>query len=149
MENSLKSDDNNPVLLIEDNPDDIIITKRAWKIGQFKNPLLEVRDSEEALKLLRKEGKYVKAPRPCLILLDLKMPRMDGLELLEKIKRDVTLKNIPVVVLTASDKNRDIERAFQLGCNSYIVKPVTIQNFIEAVIEIKRYWLILCELPFE
>ena len=149
MENWLNSVDNNPVLLVEDNPDDILITRRAWKVGQIKNPLFEVRDGEEALDFLRKEGEYKEAPKPCLILLDLKMPRMDGLELLEKIKEDESLKNIPVVVLTGSKRNKDIERAFQLGCNSYIVKPVTIQNFIKVVTEIKRYWLLLCELPFE
>jgi len=147
MENFFKDADNFPVLLVEDNSDDILITRRAWKVGQIKNPLHEVRDGEEALDFLRKEGEYAGAPRPSLILLDLKMPRMDGLELLKIIKGDDSLKKIPVVVLTGSNKSKDVERAFQLGCNSYIVKPVTIQNFIETVIDIKRYWLVLCEIP--
>jgi CheY-like chemotaxis protein len=149
MENLLKNIDDYPVLLVEDSLDDILITRRAWKVGQIKNPLFEVRDGEEALTFLHKEGEYIEAPRPCLILLDLKMPRMGGLELLEIIKRDDSLKKIPVVVLTTSNRSKDVERAYQLGCNSYIVKPVNFPNFIDAVIEIKRYWLILCEIPYE
>jgi len=148
MENFFKDADNFPVLLVEDNSDDILITRRAWKVGQIKNPLHEVRDGEEALDFLRKEGEYAGAPRPSLILLDLKMPRIDGRELLKIIKGDDSLKKIPVVVLTGSNKSKDVERA-GARCNSYIVKPVTIQNFIEAVIDIKRYWLVPCEIPYE
>jgi CheY-like chemotaxis protein len=147
MENLLECADNNPVLLVEDNPDDILITRRAWKIGQIENPLFEVRDGKEALTFLRKEGEYTEAPKPSLIILDLRMPRLNGLELLEIIKEDDSLKKIPVVVLTASNKNKDVEKALQLGCDDYIVKPVTFQNFIKVVIEIKRYWLSLCEIP--
>lgn len=149
MEFFLERIDDYPVLLVEDRLDDILITRRAWKAGQIKNPLFDVRDGEEALRFLHSQGEYLDAPRPCLILLDLKMPRMDGLEFLKIIKEDNSLKKIPVIVLTTSNRSKDVERAYQLGCNSYIVKPVTFLNFIKAVIEIKRYWLILCELPYE
>ena len=135
------------ILLVEDNPDDVLITRRAWKKGDIKNPLIVVDDGEKALKFLRKEGEYKNAPTPCLILLDLKMPRSDGFEVLETIKADDTMKIIPVIVLTSSDRDLDIERAYQLGCNSYIVKPLSFENFVKAIIEIEHYWLTISELP--
>ena len=104
-------------------------------------------DGEKALKFLRKEGEYNDAPTPCLILLDLKMPRSDGFEVLETIKADDTMKIIPVIVLTSSDRDLDIERAYQLGCNSYIIKPVNFENFVKAIIDIEHYWLTISELP--
>ena len=136
-----------PVLLVEDNPDDILITKRAWEKGRIKNPLHVVNNGEEALQFLRKEGRYKGAPTPCLVLLDLKMLRMDGFEVLEEIKGDDELKSIPIIVLTSSDREQDIERAYKLGCNSYIAKPMDFENFIKAVVEIKSYWLKLCKMP--
>jgi len=136
-----------PVLLVEDNPDDILITKRAWEKGRIKNPLHVVNNGEEALQFLRKEGRYKCAPTPCLVLLDLKMLRMDGFEVLEEIKGDDELKGIPIIVLTSSDREQDVERAYKLGCNSYIVKPMDFENFIKAVVEIKNYWLTLCKMP--
>lgn len=136
-----------PVLLVEDNPDDVLITKRAWKKGCIKNSLHVVNNGEEALQFLRREKDYADAPTPCLILLDLKMPRMDGFEALEEIKGDNELKSIPVIVLTSSDRDQDVERAYKLGCNSYIVKPINFENFIEAIVEINRYWLNICKMP--
>jgi CheY-like chemotaxis protein len=138
-----------PILLVEDNPNDVLITERACKIGQIKNKLIVARDGEEALNFLYRRGKYSYAPRPCLILLDLKMPRMDGFEVLETVKSDYSLKKIPIIVLTTSERSRDVEQAYQLGCNNYIVKPVGFENFLKAVVEIKCYWLILCEIPCE
>ncbi len=136
-----------PVLLVEDNPDDVLITRRAWKKGGLKNQLCIVNNGEEALMFLRRGEGYVDAPTPCLILLDLKMPRMDGFDVLEIIKDDDTLRSIPVIILTSSERDKDIERAYQLGCNSYIKKPVNFTNFIEAITEIKRFWLTLSKIP--
>ena len=135
-------------LMAEDSPDDIVITKRAWKKGNIKNKLYIVNNGEETLDFLYKRGKFADAPSISLLLLDLKMPRMNGFEVLEVIKKDAGLKRIPVIVLTSSNRGRDVERAYDLGCNSYIVKPVGYDNFLKAVIEIQRYWILLCEIPY-
>lgn len=136
-----------PVLLVEDNPDDVLITKRAWMKGQIKNQLCVVNNGEEALQFIYKKGIYSDAQTPCLILLDLKMPKSDGFEVLENIKKNDELKKIPVIVLTSSDRTADIERAYSLGCNSYIVKPVNFDKFIKALIDIEKYWLIISKIP--
>ena len=136
-----------PILLAEDNMDDVLITKRAWKKGLIKNELFVVRDGEEALDFLYKKNDFKHAPNPCMLLLDLKMPKLDGFEVLTVIKKDNQLSVLPVIVLTSSNRDKDIQRAYELGCNSYIIKPVNFNNFIKAVIEIQRYWLILCEIP--
>lgn len=137
----------NSVLLVEDGPDYALITKRVWKKECDKNTLHVVNDGEQALRFLHKEEEYVDALPPCLLLLDLKMPGMDGFEVLEKIKGDDELKSIPVIVLTSSERSEDIERAYKLGCNSYIVKPRIFENVLKAIIEIKRYWLTTCKVP--
>ena len=93
--------------------------------------------------------KQVKTHVPDVILLDVMMPRVDGFEVLKTVKRDVILKSIPVVVLTSSRVNSDLDRAYDLGCNSYIVKPVNYDNFLEAVIDIQRYWILVCEIPIK
>ena len=136
-----------PILLAEDNMDDVLITKRAWKKGLIKNELFVVRDGEEALDFLYKKNDFKHAPNPCMLLLDLKMPKLDGFDVLSVIKKDNELSVLPVIVLTSSNRDKDILRAYELGCNSYIIKPVNFNNFINAVIEIQRYWLILCEIP--
>ena len=136
-----------PILLAEDSVDDILITKRAWKEGQIKNPLYIVRDGEEAIDFLFKTGEYLDAPTPALVLLDLQMPRMDGFEVLLKLKTDEKFKKLPIIVLTSSPRDKDVDRAYQLGCNSYICKPVNFDNFIKAVIDIHKYWLVLCKIP--
>ena len=136
-----------PILLAEDNTDDILMVKRAWKKGLLKNNLHIVNDGEEAIDFLYRRGKYSDAPKPSLILLDLKMPKIDGFKVLEIIKNDEELKQIPVIVLTGSNRDKDLERAYELGCNSYIVKPVTLDNFIQAVVDIQRYWILLCKIP--
>jgi CheY-like chemotaxis protein len=135
------------ILMAEDNPDDIIITKRAWKNGRIQNPLYVVKNGEEAIEFLYKKGSYTDAPTPSLMLLDLKMPRMDGFEVLSKLKNDIRFRKMPIIVLTTSDRDKDIERAYQLGCNSYICKPVNFENFIKVVMDIQQYWLILCKIP--
>jgi CheY-like chemotaxis protein len=135
------------ILMAEDNPDDIMITRRAWKKSYIKNKLYFVKDGEEALDFLYKRGKYVDAPYISLLLLDLNMPKMDGFEVLETVKGDPELMQLPVIVLTSSISDRSIKRAYELGCNSYIVKPVGYDNFLKAIIEIQRYWILLCEIP--
>lgn len=136
-----------PILLVEDNPDDIMITKRAFAKGRILNKLYVVQDGEEAIEFLRKRGKYKDVPTPTLVLLDLKMPKMNGFEVLEQIKGDKDLKSIPIVVLTSSERDKDIEEAYKLGCNSYIVKPVNFDNFIKTVVDIKEYWLSISRVP--
>jgi CheY-like chemotaxis protein len=135
------------ILMAEDNVDDIIITRRAWKEGNIKNPLHVVKDGEEALEFLYKIGKYKDAPTPSLMLLDINMPKMNGFEVLEKLKTDERHKKMPIIMLTTSEREKDIETAYNLGCNSYICKPVNFENFINAVIKIQQYWLILCKIP--
>ncbi len=138
-----------PILLAEDNPDDVLITKRAWKKGNIKNKLYIVNNGAEALQFLYKQGAHVNAPTPSLMLLDLKMPRVDGFEVLKTIKQDPQLKTMPVIVLTTSNREKDIQLAYDLGCNSYIVKPVGYENFLKAVVDIQRYWIILNEKPYK
>lgn len=138
-----------PILLAEDNEDDIVITERALKKGKIQNKLYVVRDGEEAIQFLRKEGKYKDAPTPALILLDLKMPKLDGFGVLKEIKSDDDQKSTPVIVLTSSARDKDIERAYKLGCNNYIVKPINFENFIKTVVEINKYWLLISKIPMQ
>lgn len=140
---------NNSILLVEDNSDDVLITRRALLKGRVKNTLHVVGDGEKAIKFLRKEDEYQKSPTPTLILLDLKMPKLDGFQVLKEIKSDDKLKSIPVTVLTTSDRDKDVEDAYRLGCNSYIVKPVNFENFINTVVKIKEYWLTISQIPSE
>jgi two-component system response regulator len=140
---------NNSILLVEDNPDDVLITRRALLKGRVKNTLHVVGDGEKAIKFLRKEDEYQKSPTPTLILLDLKMPKLDGFQVLKEIKSDDKLKSILVIVLTTSDQDKDVEDAYRLGCNSYIVKPVSFENFINTVVKIKEYWLTISQIPSE
>lgn len=134
-----------PILLVEDNPMDIYLTRRAFAKRKLTNPLEVARDGEEALTCLSRweEG----SPVPVLILLDLKLPKIDGLEVLRELKSHPTFKAIPVVVLTTSAEDGDIQSAYQLGANSYIVKPVDFDRFIEVVKQIELYWCILNEPP--
>lgn len=131
------------VLHVEDNADDEMLVKRALK-GVTQNTIVVARDGKEAFSYLF-EGKLLggltEHRLPDLILLDLKLPIIGGLELLEKIRSDETTKNIPVVVLTSSDEARDVQKCYQLGVNSYVSKPVDFQKFIEAVKRIGSYWL--------
>jgi CheY-like chemotaxis protein len=136
-----------PILLVDDNPDDIMIAKRAIKECDIRNKVYVTHDGDEAIQFLRKEGNYKDVPTLGLVILDLNMPKVDGFEVLETIKGDDRLKSIPIIVLTSSSRPEDIERAYQLGCNSFIVKPLSFEDFIEAMMEIKRYWLSLSKLP--
>jgi len=138
----------NPVLLVEDNLDDVLITKRAWKKGKINADLYIVNNGEDALDFIHKRNDYHDAPLPSLMLLDLKMPKMNGFEVLRHIKEDKDLRKLPIIILTTSPRSSDIDRAYELGCNSYIVKPVGFENFIEAVIKIDSFWLELSVTPF-
>ncbi len=126
------------ILLVEDNPMDVDLTVRAFARRHMLNPVEVARDGEEVLARLAQweQGE----PGPLLILLDLKLPRIDGLEVLQHLKAHPRFRCIPVVVLTTSAEDRDIERAYQLGVNSYIVKPVSFEKFIEVTANIEIYW---------
>lgn len=139
-----------PILLVEDDEDDIAITKKAFKKAKISNPLHVVRDGEEALEFLTHTGRYTeteRAPKPGLILLDLNMPRLSGREVLDHIKKDSTLQRIPVVVLTTSDEDADMLGCYDRGANTYITKPVDFNGFMHAVITIGTYWLSIATIP--
>jgi CheY-like chemotaxis protein len=140
--------DNVEILFAEDSKDDAILTIRALTKSGFSNKLHHVIDGAEALDFIYCREKYAaRSPKefPKLILLDLKMPKVSGIEVLEKIKSDPSVKSIPVVMLTSSNEGPDIERCFALGANSYIVKPVDSDNFFKAIKEIGIYWMILSQ----
>lgn len=131
------------ILLAEDNPDDIAITKRAFRDAKIMNKLYIVRDGQEAIDFLFHQGIYadpLKAPRPGLILLDINMPKMNGIEVLKRVKGEKTLRALPVVMLTVSKRDEDIIKSYDYGCNSFIQKPVEFEKFVELVKEIGLYW---------
>lgn len=147
MDNSLNEVE---ILLVEDNPSDAELTLRALKKYNLANRVLHVKDGAEALEFLFANGAYngrnvEHAPR--VILLDLKLPKVDGLEVLRRIKADERARVIPVVVMTSSREDRDLEECYQLGVNSYIVKPVEFENFVKSVSELGFYWLLLNQTP--
>ncbi|MBI5354072.1 MAG: response regulator [Chloroflexi bacterium] len=138
------------ILLIEDNSNDVELTLHALKKNKLSNPIQVVRDGEEALEFLFGEGNFKERDvnlQPRVILLDLKLPKIDGLEVLKRIKTDPRTRMIPVVVLTSSREERDIIESYKLGVNSYIRKPVDFEQFTEAVRTIGLYWLLLNEPP--
>lgn len=132
---------NQPILLVEDNPLDLDLTLRAFKSQKLENPILIARDGEEALAFVEKWEKG--EPRPVVILLDLKMPKVSGLEVLKVLKSHPEYKTIPVVVLTTSSESKDVKTAYQLGANSYIVKPVDFEKFLDVAKQIDLYWRVL------
>jgi len=132
-----------PILLVEDNPVDMDLTLRAFARHKLTNPVQMARDGEEALAWIPRWE--AGEPLPAVILLDLKLPRVDGLEVLRQIKTHPDLKVIPVVVLTSSSESRDMQTAYQLGANSYIVKPVNFDKFMEVAAQIELYWAVLNE----
>jgi len=132
---------NNAILLIEDNPVDIDLTLRAFKYKNLTNPIEIARDGEEALEWVNKWKKG--SPLPVVIMLDLNLPKVHGLEVLKAIKSNDSLKKIPIVVLTTSSEDVDIKTAYDLGANSYIVKPVDFDKFIEVAGQIELYWTVL------
>jgi CheY-like chemotaxis protein len=145
--------DNKVILLVEDNPDDEALTLRALKKNHVLNEVVVVRNGLEALDYLFATGAYADRDRrviPQLILLDLKLPKMDGLEVLRRIRADDRTRLLPVVILTSSDEERDVIAGYKLGANSYVRKPVDFTQFAEAVRQLQLYWLVLNEvLPNE
>jgi two-component system response regulator len=137
------------ILLVEDNPGDVRLTTEAFKDGKVHNNLNVVGDGVEALAFLRKEGKYANAVRPDLVLLDLNLPRKDGRQVLEEIKADPKLRRIPVVILTTSQAEEDILKAYNYNANCYINKPIGFDEFIKVVQSIENFWLTIVKLPTE
>jgi two-component system, response regulator len=138
------------ILLVEDNPNDVRLTLHAFKKHGLSNLISVVRDGEEALEFIFCTGAYAHRQienGPKIVLLDLKLPKVDGLEVLRRIKADVRTRVIPVIVLTTSHEERDIVESYQLGVNSYIVKPVDFEQFVEAVRTLGLYWLLLNQPP--
>lgn len=138
------------ILLVEDNPDDVEITKRAFRKNKINNSMYVVRDGQEALDYLYRKGQYADeatSPRPDLILLDINLPRVNGIDVLKELKSDPNMRRIPITMLTVSDRDEDIVRSFDLGVNSYITKPVDFNKFAEAIRGYHFYWTVVTELP--
>ncbi len=135
------------ILVVEDNPGDVRLTREAWKEARIPNRLHVAEDGVDALAFLRREGRHAGAVRPHLILLDLNLPRKDGREVLEELKKDPQLKHIPVVILTTSKAEQDIRRTYELHANCYIAKPLDMDEFIRVVRSIEDFWLATVTLP--
>jgi CheY-like chemotaxis protein len=136
-----------PILLVEDNEDDVLITKRAFSKGGLANVLSVVRDGDEALDFVFRRGRFANAPRPGLILLDLNLPRVDGFAVLKALKSDPEVRAIPVIVLTTSKRDEDVLRSYTFHANSYIEKPVEFERFVEVLRSFKIYWNETATLP--
>ena len=135
------------ILLVEDNPGDVRLTKEALREGKVYSNLHTVKDGVEAMEFLRRQGKFKGVPRPDIILLDLNLPKKDGREVLEEIKTDEELKRIPVVVLTTSKAEEDVLRTYNLHANCYVTKPVDLEKFMVVVKSIDIFWLTVVTLP--
>lgn len=135
------------VLLVEDDPGDILLTKEAFEDNKVRNNLQVVSDGEEAIAFLRRQGPYAQAPRPDLVLLDLNLPRKDGREVLQEVKADPDLRSIPIVVLTTSEADEDILRSYRLHANAYVTKPVDFDQFIRVVRQIDDFFVTVVKLP--
>ena len=135
------------ILLVEDNPADVDLTREGFEVGKLKNDLHVVPDGIEAMRFLREEEEYANAPRPDLILLDLNLPKKDGREVLAEIKQDPGLQTIPVVILTSSDAEEDVVKSYQLHANCYIRKPVNLERFMKIVSTVEDFWFTVVKLP--
>ncbi|MCU0474285.1 MAG: response regulator [Bacteroidales bacterium] len=137
------------ILLAEDNPRDVELTLEALSDHNLANNVIVVRDGVETMEYLRREGKYKqrKTGNPAVLLLDIKMPRMDGIEVLRAIRSDKLLKMLPVVMLTSSREEQDLIKSYELGVNAYVVKPVDFKAFIEAVKQLGVFWAVINEAP--
>ena len=142
--------ENKTILLVEDNPDDVALTMRAFKRSHLMNPLVVVRDGVEALDFLFARGAYANratAPLPTLVILDLKLPKLDGLGVLKTLRADARTALLPTVILTSSKEEQDVVASYSFGANSYVRKPVDFIEFVEAVKVLGLYWLALNEIP--
>ena len=135
------------ILLVEDDPGDVLMTREAFEDNKVQNNLHVVTDGVEGLAFLRREGRFADAPVPDLILLDLNLPRRDGREVLAEIKNDPDLRQIPVVVLTTSQADEDIVRSYQLHANAYVTKPVDFERFVDVVRQIDDFFISVVKLP--
>ncbi len=135
------------VLLVEDDPGDVLMTREAFEDYKVHNQLHVVNDGEQAMAFLRQEGEYADLPRPDLVLLDLNLPRMDGRQVLDAIKSDPDLSSIPVVVLTTSEAEDDVLRSYSLHANAYVTKPVDFERFINVVRQIDDFFVSVVRLP--
>jgi CheY-like chemotaxis protein len=135
------------ILLAEDNPGDVMLTRKALEQGKLANNLHVTTDGVDALEFLRQDGEYEDAPRPDLLLLDLNMPRKDGQEVLEELRADDELRRIPVVVLTSSESEEDIVRSYELNANAYLTKPVDFDGFVEIVNRLENFWFQVVKFP--
>jgi two-component system response regulator len=139
------------ILLVEDNPNDVELTLRALQKQHLANRVFVVNDGAEALEFIFASGRYARRKvddRPRVVLLDLKLPKVDGIEVLRKIKADPRTKDTPVVMLTSSEEDRDVVESYKLGANSYIVKPVDFSSFVNAISELGMYWGVLNKVPY-
>ncbi len=137
------------ILLVEDNPGDVRLTKEALLEGKVLNRIFVAEDGLEALEFLHRRGKFASVPRPDIILLDLNMPRMDGREFLARVKNDPDLRSIPVVILTTSEADQDVFRSYDMHASCYISKPVDMEQFMKVVKMIKQFWFTVVRLPAE
>ena len=135
------------VLLVEDDEGDVLMTREAFEFYRLRNPLHVVSDGVQALEFLRRTGPFADAPRPGMILLDVNLPRLSGLEVLAELKQDPDLMLIPVVMLTTSQADEDILRIYKLHANAYVSKPVDFENFVEAIRQIDDFFMTLVQLP--
>jgi CheY-like chemotaxis protein len=135
------------VLLVEDDPGDVLMTREAFADYKIRNTLHVVTNGVEAMTFLRKEGEYAEAPTPDLILLDLNLPKMDGREVLAAVKDDPALRSIPVVVLTTSEAEEDVVRSYSLHANAYVTKPVDFERFVSVVQQIDDFFVSVVRLP--
>jgi two-component system response regulator len=147
---SLQHTPNQPILLVEDSPEDFEATVRAFKKSGLKNPIVRCEDGDSALDYLFRRGQWAdpeSSPRPGVILLDLNLPGTDGREVLQEIKKHDQLRHIPIIVLTTSNDDRDVEGCYQAGANSYVQKPVDMDGFIRAIERLNGYWFEVVVLP--
>lgn len=141
---------NQPILLVEDDENDVMLLQRAFRRAAIVNPLQVVRHGDDAVAYLEGTGEFADRqlhPLPVLMLLDLKLPRRTGLEVLQWVKERAGVKKIPIIVLTSSKNDEDVNRAYELGANSYVVKPVSFETLLELVKSLELYWLVLNERP--
>ena len=136
-----------PILLVEDSPEDFETTERAFRKSGLKNPIFRCSDGDEALEFLFRRGRFADTPRPGVILLDLNLPGTDGREVLAEIKADPSLRQIPVIVLTTSNDDRDVQACYNAGASSYIQKPVDLDGFMRAIERLNDYWFEVVILP--
>ena len=135
------------ILIVEDNDDDVVLIQAAFSEGKVINRLVFVRDGEEAMTYLHRQGIYASAPTPGIVLLDINMPKKNGFEVLADIKADPRLRALPVVMLTVSDREEDIVQSFEQGACSYIRKPVSLTRFIAVVKQFELYWSLVSQVP--